>query len=89
MKITDEMLTAAVTKAVEAGMLPRRSLKDDATEARLLMREILNAALDNALPAKTDAKPLSRWASSPFAPRDGLRPALPRQGCAAGFQTES
>ncbi|HJV50791.1 MAG TPA: hypothetical protein VJ652_05015 [Noviherbaspirillum sp.] len=45
MNITDEMLTAAITKAVEAGLLPRRSLREDITEARLLMRDILKAAL--------------------------------------------
>ncbi len=45
MKITDEMLMAAVVKAVEAGLLSRRSLREELAEARQLMREILTAAL--------------------------------------------
>ncbi|HJV80435.1 hypothetical protein [Noviherbaspirillum sp.] len=53
MNITDDMLTAAITKAVEAGLLPRRSLREDIAEARLLMRDILKAALAPTRQAKS------------------------------------
>ncbi|HJV87698.1 MAG TPA: hypothetical protein VJ698_19670 [Noviherbaspirillum sp.] len=88
MKITDEMLTAAVTKAVEAGLLPRRSLKDDIAEARMLMHEILSAALDNRLRGKSGAQSISQWAPSPYPMHDGVLATLPRQARAAGLPVE-
>lgn len=50
MDITDAMLLAAVRKAVEAGLLPRRACRENAQENRELMRLVVQAAL-NALPA--------------------------------------
>lgn len=45
MDITDTMLQAAVRKAVEAGLLPRRACREDAKESRELMRLVVQAAL--------------------------------------------
>lgn len=50
MDITDAMLLAAVRKAVEAGLLPRRACRENTQENRELMRLVVQAAL-NALPA--------------------------------------
>lgn len=46
MKITDDMLKIAVAKTVEAGLLPRRALKEDFEQAQHLMRMILESAFD-------------------------------------------
>lgn len=45
MDITDEMLQAAVRKAIEAGLLPRNARRDDARGSKELMRLIVQAAL--------------------------------------------
>ncbi|MGE5648980.1 hypothetical protein [Noviherbaspirillum sp. UKPF54] len=45
MNITDEMLQAAVGKAIEAGLLPRNACRDNAVESKELMRLIVQAAL--------------------------------------------
>ncbi len=45
MDITDEMLRAAVRKAVEAGLLPRNACRDEANESKEIMRLIVQAAL--------------------------------------------
>lgn len=49
MEITNEMLKVAITKSVEAGLLPRRALKEEFEEAQKLMRMILQSAFDSML----------------------------------------
>lgn len=44
--VTEEMLEAAVRKAVEAGLLPRHACRDDAYGYQELIRFVLQAALD-------------------------------------------
>lgn len=46
--ITDEMLDAAMKKAVEAGLLPRHARGDDAQAYQELIRYVLQAALEKA-----------------------------------------
>jgi len=50
-KITNEMLQAAMRKAVEAGLLPRNAYRENMTDNEELIRFILKAALD-ASPAR-------------------------------------
>jgi hypothetical protein len=45
MEITDEMLQAAVRKAVEAGLLPRNACRDDVIASKEIMRPIVQAIL--------------------------------------------
>ena len=45
MDISTEMIDAATAKAVEAGLFPRRALKEELDEARMIMFDILQAAL--------------------------------------------
>lgn len=45
MDITDEMLQAAVRKAIEAGLLPRNACRENANENKEMMRLIVQAAL--------------------------------------------
>lgn len=45
MNITDEMLQAAIRKAIEAGLLPRNASRDNAEESKAIMRLIVQAAL--------------------------------------------
>ncbi|MDQ9170726.1 hypothetical protein Q8A64_09930 [Oxalobacteraceae bacterium R-40] len=47
MNITDEMLKAAIAKSVEAGLLPRRALREEFDDAQEVMRSILQSALDS------------------------------------------
>jgi hypothetical protein len=53
-KITNEMLQAAMKKAVEAGLLPRNAYRENMTDNQELIRFILKAALD-ASPAPRQA----------------------------------
>jgi hypothetical protein len=46
MLITDEMLQAGVKKAVELGLLPRKSIPEDIATNRELMLEILECAFE-------------------------------------------
>jgi hypothetical protein len=62
MNITEEMLKVAVTKSVEAGLLPRRALKEDFHDAQEMMRAILQSALDS--PGPTEKKGITNSASS-------------------------
>lgn len=48
MDITDQMLKRAVVKGVEAGLLPRRALREEFDDAQNLMRAILHSALNGA-----------------------------------------
>lgn len=45
MDITDDMLQAAVRKAIEAGLLPRNACREDAQGSKELIRLIVQAAL--------------------------------------------
>ncbi len=47
-RITDEMLDAAVKKAVEAGLLPRHACREDNSGYQDLIRYVLQAALEAA-----------------------------------------
>jgi hypothetical protein len=54
--ITDQMLKHAVVKSVEAGLLPRRALREEFDDAQNLMRMILQSALSNTgIPQETGA----------------------------------
>jgi hypothetical protein len=48
MHITPEMLRAATQKAIELGILPRRSQMEDLATNMELMQEILKAALEKS-----------------------------------------
>jgi hypothetical protein len=61
MKISCEMLQAATRKAVELGILPRRSCMADIATNAEIMQEILTAALDT-LPKQEKEPELSRSA---------------------------
>lgn len=47
MKITTEMIDAAMKKATEAGLLPRHARCEDISMNRELIRMVLTAALDS------------------------------------------
>lgn len=44
--VTDEMLDAAVKKAVEAGLLPRHACREDSQGYQELIRYVVQAALE-------------------------------------------
>lgn len=46
MNLTEEMLDAAIKKAIEAGLLPRHAYRQDMAMNRELIQTILQAALD-------------------------------------------
>lgn len=48
MKLTEEMLDAAVEKAVEAGLLPRNACREDFAVNRELIRFVLQAGIDQS-----------------------------------------
>lgn len=48
MKVTKQMLDAALRKAVEAGLLPRSLLREESFADREVIRLILEAAIDVA-----------------------------------------
>lgn len=56
MNITNEMLQAAMRKAIEAGLLPRNAYRDNLPAHQELIRFVLKAALDVA----PDARSVSR-----------------------------
>lgn len=62
MNITDQMLKRAILKSVEAGLLPRRALREEFDDAQEMMRAILQSALGSlSMPEENDAhseKPL-------------------------------
>lgn len=47
MEITQEMLDAAVKKAIEAGILPRRSRPEDIETNAEIMLQVLQAAFEH------------------------------------------
>jgi hypothetical protein len=57
MNITPEMLQAATQKAIELGILPRRSQMEDFATNAELMQEILEAAFAHSDPARDDDPP--------------------------------
>lgn len=46
MKVTTEMIDAAMRKATEAGLLPRHARREDVSINRELIRMVLTAALE-------------------------------------------
>lgn len=60
MKVTEEMLVAAVAKAVEAGLFPRSALKEDRAEARRLMQTVLQQALQSHRQSASGTHSLAR-----------------------------
>lgn len=46
MKVTNEMIEAAMKKATEAGLLPRHACKEEVSINRELIRIVVQAALD-------------------------------------------
>lgn len=54
--VTDEMVEAAVKKAVEAGLLPRDACRDDTHGYQQLIRFVVQAAVE-AAPAKNRTRP--------------------------------
>ena len=70
MDITEDMLQAAVRKAIEAGLLPRNACRDDASGSKELMRLIVQAAL-SAGPrhiCRNDNQPPGKHAPGPAYP---------------------
>lgn len=67
MDITDEMLQAAVGKAIEAGLLPRNASRDDASGSKELMRMIVHAALSVGPPGafRNGTPPFTRLPAKP------------------------
>lgn len=63
MQITNQMIHAAVIKAMELGVLPRKSLADDIAINSEIMVEILQAAVNAKLSA--ERKPLSEGRHEP------------------------
>ncbi len=63
MDISTEMIDAATAKAVEAGLFPRRALKEEHDEARAIMLDILQTALNT----KDDSMPRPVAAARPSA----------------------
>ena len=57
--ITDEMLDAAVKKAVEAGLLPRHAGRQDNQGYQELIRYVLEAALE-AAPSTAMRRPVAQ-----------------------------
>jgi hypothetical protein len=57
MQVSDQMIQAAVSKAMELGVLPRKSLPDDIATNSEIMAAILQAAVDAQ--SKTGDKPRS------------------------------
>jgi hypothetical protein len=55
MNVTEEMLDAAMKKAVEAGLLPRHACREDMSVNQELIRYILQAALDTVAVSNTTA----------------------------------
>lgn len=53
MEITDEMLSGAIRKAVETGLLPRSALKEPSPEEKEQLKLVLKAAMD-AVPTGCD-----------------------------------
>ncbi len=54
MNVTDDMLQAAIRKAIEAGLLPRRSCREEADVNRELIRLVVMAALRPLSPASEE-----------------------------------
>lgn len=46
--VTEEMLDAAMKKAVEAGLLPRHACREEASDYQELIRYVVQAALEAA-----------------------------------------
>ena len=46
--VTQEMVNAAVKKAVEAGLLPRHACREDTEDYQKLIRYVVQAALEAA-----------------------------------------
>jgi len=55
-RVTDEMLDAAMKKAVEAGLLPRHASREDTSGYQELIRYVLQGALEAAPAANTSRK---------------------------------
>ncbi|TFW05798.1 hypothetical protein E4K72_10915 [Oxalobacteraceae bacterium OM1] len=73
MKITPAMLEAALLKAVEAGLIPRRSTAQEQLQNRQVIRSILEAAV-----AAADDGDIRRAAAvQPVVGLPAVRPLLP------------
>lgn len=57
MNLTEDMLDAAMKKAIEAGLLPRQAYRQDMAMNRELIRAILQAALN----ARGSSGAVMRW----------------------------
>jgi hypothetical protein len=55
--VTEEMLDAAIRKAVEAGLLPRHARHEDLSGNQELIRYILQAALDTLASVDPERRP--------------------------------
>lgn len=64
MDITDQMLKLAVVKSVEAGLLPRRALREEFEDAQNLMRMILQSALNGGSLSQEDDLPQEKTRSA-------------------------
>lgn len=64
--VTDEMVEAAVKKAVEAGLLPRHACRDDTQGYQQLIRFVLQAAVEAAPTANRMRPELVRFRSQRY-----------------------
>ncbi len=71
MQITQKMIEKGVSKAVELGVLPRKSLAEDIATNNELVFEILQAALKDALPETDSAEPEAQHNQQEQAEEDG------------------
>ena len=60
MKVTNDMLKAAIDKAVEAGLLPKYARRVESTAEREVMKLVIQAALD-ARPLPSAARAADSW----------------------------
>ena len=56
MNVTNDMLKAAIEKAIEAGLLPKYARRPESVAEREVMKLVLQAALD-AKPSPTQTPP--------------------------------
>lgn len=69
MKVTKQMLDAAMRKAVEAGLLPRDALRGDSFGEQEVIRHVLEAALGATCvpkaPTAPQPRPFQQYSSRP------------------------
>lgn len=80
MRVTDEMVHAALKKSVEAGLVPRHPTPCEATRNKEVIREILQAALEPVQPPTPSIA--ERGENMVFRPMNSPLPSPHRTGAA-------